>query len=321
MVLLKSFQKLGYLPQLDEIPKQVKAHIAQKLGGVSWRKLHHLSKTTRYHYRRAIHRYLHIRPYGEGGQAVVAQVVQQAAQTMSDPADLINVAIEELVRQQFELPGYTTLDEGVNHIRHQVHQQLYAQVTATLTPEQKEKLDALLTLEPKATRSAFQRLKILPDAPSLKTIRLWENHLTWLEQILHPAPFLTGLTSTKIEQFAAEAYQLETGDVSRIETDDRRYTLMLCLLHQMQVRTRDQLTLMYLKRIRSLHHRGQERLRQLQQEHRSLTEMIVDGFATIVQQVETADTLAQEEQDAHLGKQVRQLLQEKGGTYLLNNSW
>jgi hypothetical protein len=37
---------------------------------------------------------------------------------MSDPADLINVAVEQLVVERFELPAYGTLDELVNHIRH-----------------------------------------------------------------------------------------------------------------------------------------------------------------------------------------------------------
>jgi hypothetical protein len=57
--------------------------------------------TTRLRYRRAIHAYLAIKPYRAGGAAVVAQRVRQAAQTMSDPADLINVAIEQLVVERF----------------------------------------------------------------------------------------------------------------------------------------------------------------------------------------------------------------------------
>ena len=38
------------------------------------------------------------------------QRVTQAAYTMSDPADLINVAIEHLIQQRFELPAFQTLD-------------------------------------------------------------------------------------------------------------------------------------------------------------------------------------------------------------------
>jgi uncharacterized protein DUF4158 len=51
---------------------------------------------------------------------------------MSDPADLINVAVEHLIQQRFELPAFSTLDRLVMHVRHGVHQDLYARITASL---------------------------------------------------------------------------------------------------------------------------------------------------------------------------------------------
>jgi ATP/maltotriose-dependent transcriptional regulator MalT len=54
------------------------------------------AEKTLYRYRQLIRTYLDITPYGEGGQDVVETAVQHAASTMSDPADLINVAVEHL---------------------------------------------------------------------------------------------------------------------------------------------------------------------------------------------------------------------------------
>jgi hypothetical protein len=51
----------------------------------------------------------------------------------------------------------------------------------------------------------------------------------------------------------------------------------------MQVRTRDQLTAMYLKRMRLLHNNGKKRLRALHDQHRTVNEMLVDAFAAVVQ--------------------------------------
>jgi len=36
---------------------------------------------------------------------------------MEHPADLINVAVEELVKERYELPAFSTLDRLVGHIR------------------------------------------------------------------------------------------------------------------------------------------------------------------------------------------------------------
>jgi len=93
MVLLKSFQKLGYLPRLKRVPDPIKRHITRQCADSLQPELNDLSPTTRSRYRQAIHKYLNVKPYRQGGDKVVAQVVRLSAETMSDPADLINVAI------------------------------------------------------------------------------------------------------------------------------------------------------------------------------------------------------------------------------------
>ena len=67
---------------------------------------------------------------------------------MSDPADLINVAVEHLVKSHIELPAFSTLDRLVGTVRTRVHEALYTQVTATLTPAQEGILESLLVVSP-----------------------------------------------------------------------------------------------------------------------------------------------------------------------------
>lgn len=314
-ILLKAFQKLGYLPQINDVPPQVRQHIATQLSLPDVPdEVINLPDSSRKRYRRAIRAYLQVKPYGQRGQQVVTQVVRQSAETMSDPADLINVAIEQLVRHQFELPAFSTLDKLVNHLREQVHLQLYAQVTAALSVEQKAILDGLLVREKGQTRQAFTRLKALPAKASLKWVRKWEKQLKWLESLMDPQPFLAGLASTKIEQFASQAYQMEISDIKGVTTADKRHTLLLCLLHQMQVRTRDQLVTMYLKRMGLLHRNAKQRLHDLQDQYRDMSETMVDAFADVVQQTAETDKLSEAEKDVALGRQVRQIITANGGT-------
>lgn len=182
-------------------------------------------------------------------------------------------------------------------------------------------LDGLLERPAIATRYPFTRLKSLPKRASLREVGRWESHLDWLENILDPRPFTGHLTSTKVEQFAAEAYQLEAGDMLDIVDKGKRHTLLLCLLHHMQVRTRDQLTTMFLKRMRLLHNNARKRLRDIQDQHRELSETMVNAFADIVVHAEETEKAAAEEdeRDALLGKQVRRLLQANGGATRLRD--
>ena len=47
--------------------------------------------------------------------------IRKAVQAKDDPADLINVVLEELVRARCELAGYTTLDAMAAAIRAEVN--------------------------------------------------------------------------------------------------------------------------------------------------------------------------------------------------------
>ena len=313
-ILLKAFQKLGYLPQMVQVPNQIKKHIGQQMNYPLSDEMEKIPRTKRSRYRKAIRAHLNIKPYRDGGTEAVEQIVRQTSQTMSDPADLINVAIEQLIVDHFELPAYRTLDEFVNHVRHQTHQKLYGQVTVDLLPEQEAILDGLLKREKGETRNAFSRLKILPARASLKWVGKWEQHLDWLESIMNTQPFVSTLSSTKVEQFASQAYQMEISDIEGVKTVKKRYTLLLCLLHQMQVRTRDQLTTMYLRRIRLLHINAKKRLQVFQEQHRDLSETMVDAFADVVHKVEETEMMPDEKKDARLGKQVRQIIAANGGT-------
>jgi hypothetical protein len=67
MILLKAFQKLGYLPRLDDVPVSVGKHIARQMQR-SWPdQLHDLPRMTRSRYRQAIYTHLDIKAFRDGG--------------------------------------------------------------------------------------------------------------------------------------------------------------------------------------------------------------------------------------------------------------
>jgi hypothetical protein len=184
-------------------------------------------KTPLARYRYLIRTYLALTPYTNGGPRVVMDAVAQAALTMSDPADLINVAIEHLIQQRCELPAFSTLDRLIGHIRHRVHQTLYTPITDALSFPQQARLDALLQVQDGL--SEFTRMKAPPRQATLAHLRQWLARLTWLEASLTPHGFLAGVAHTKIHQFAAEAVALEVGDMRDIQSP-RRWSLLLCFL-------------------------------------------------------------------------------------------
>ena len=61
---------------------------------------------------------------------VTEPAIRKTVPSKDNPADLINVALDELVRQRCELPGYTTLDAMAASIRTEVNGGMFTAVAA-----------------------------------------------------------------------------------------------------------------------------------------------------------------------------------------------
>ena len=311
---LKCHQYLGYLPALHEIPDPVRIYLCQQLRLPADTPWSPETKISRHRHRLAIRSYLQVSSYSHGGEQAVIHEIEQAAYTMSDPADLINVAIECLIEQRFELPAYSTLDRLVGRVRHQVHQHLYNQITGALTTDDIGRLEGLLSVQ--HGRTAFSRIKAPPRGFSLQHMRQWSHRLDWLESILTTGPLVDGIANTKVQQFAAEALALDVADMRRLQIVPRRRALLVCMLHQAQVQTRDQLADMLLKRMRRTRTLAREKLKELQDKHRELEEHMLAVFAQVID-----DTIQNPEDNAALGQGVRDILKNDGGAEALRQRY
>jgi Domain of unknown function (DUF4158) len=87
--------------------------------------------------------------------AVAESAIRAAALMKDNPADLINVALEELVKARLELPGDTTLDEMAAEIGTGVNRGIFATVGGRMSDADIGVLDSLLVVDPVMKRSAF----------------------------------------------------------------------------------------------------------------------------------------------------------------------
>lgn len=308
-ILLKTRQNLNYFPSLQIIPTQIKGHISKLLGFKEELSLLDDSKQkqTRSRYRKIIRNYLKCKSYTEAGIEHVKNIITSAAYTMSNPADLINVAIEELVKENIELPAFSTLDRLTNHLRSQVHNTIYQRVAQNLTDEQKRTLEKLLIISQDNQISDFTRLKQMPSTPTLTHMRLWTERLSWIKNILSPDALLKEISYTKIRQFASEAQAYAIGDIRGVCHEGKKFTLLLCLLHRSQMETIDALVEMLLKRMSRTENAAKEELSIIQDKHREWEESLISVLGQVLDQAK------EEVLDEMLGNQVRQILDTQGG--------
>ena len=94
-LMLKTRQHLGYFPEWSEIPDPIRNFVCRQLGlpeDTRWVD-EAARKVTFSRYRQAIRAHLGGTVYGPGPGERLRSVLETAAQTMSDPADLINAAV------------------------------------------------------------------------------------------------------------------------------------------------------------------------------------------------------------------------------------
>jgi len=334
LVLLKCFQRLGYFPALDTIPVTLIDHVRSCLGLTPQQApFGYETPRTLYRHHELIRAHLTVTAFGPAARRQAALAIEEAAQRMDRPADLINAALDTLVQQRYELPAFSTLDKLTRRIRALVNHRFFARIDARLTPGERERFAALLLTTPRqgpkgpsrhasahAPQDTFQdvsdatssatsghaRLKARPERVTPRHLKRWQAHLAWLHSLGDTARLLKGIPPTKIAQWAAEARALDAPTTAAF-APLKRQSVLLCLVYEEQIAACDALVTMFLKGVATLHTRGKEALDTLRATQRQTMESLISTLGSIAQ------TGLDELDDARFGERVRQCLVEAGG--------
>ncbi|MDQ5988612.1 MAG: hypothetical protein CSYNP_04373 [Syntrophus sp. SKADARSKE-3] len=134
LLLLKTFQRLGYFMLLKEVPTLIHEYIWAQLG--MERMLPDVSSYdlsgTRQRHVQIIRKHVGVKPFDAEAQSIMTEAFRESAQSKEDLTDLINIGIEELIRCRFELPGFSTLCEKAQRVRAYVNKGFYRNVNDTI---------------------------------------------------------------------------------------------------------------------------------------------------------------------------------------------
>jgi hypothetical protein len=297
LVLLKTFQRLGYFVTLPEVPRRMVAHLTLCAGlsavpeglemyDTSHSRSRHLS---------LIRTRLGITAYGPAARRTMFTAAVEAAQTKEDLANIINVMLETLVRQRYELPAFSTLERVAVTARARVNSRYYQLITTDLDATTRVRLEILLTRPPAERRSPWDRLKQAPKSPTVKHMRESLAQLHWLQaQDVSPAIFAE-VPASKREQFAAEARSLDIYDLNRLRWS-KRFALAAILIRQV-AKALDELGEMFLRQMHKLHARAEEALETYRKQHQEHTDALIallqDVTRLVIAKEDGEDCLAQ----------------------------
>ena len=289
VVLLKSYQRLGYFPNITEVPASVVEHIRGELGlAIGVDRASEAERTLK-RQRDLVREHLGMVYEPKRVLQVAEAAIRKAVQTKDNPPDLVNVALEELVRGRCELPGYSTLDRLAATIRTEVNSGLFDTVAARLDHAARSKLESLLLVDPASRRSEFDNLKSWAQAPSLGKFRARLLHLQGLDGLGPTEQWLADVPPAKIAHFSGQARVTDVGDL-RKAGEAKKWTLLISLIHTCRTATRDEVATMFCKRMAGIHKKGREHLAELRETHRAESERLMGVFGDVLSVVREAVT-------------------------------
>ncbi len=283
LVLLKTYQRLGYPIPLTDVPPVIVEHTARSvsLPAAALDPATYDVAGTRRRHLAVIRDYLGVRPFGPTARHVLVQALGDAARTKGDLIDLINVAIEELVRQQYELPAFSTLLEAARKVRAVRNRELYRQVFATLPPGARLQMDALFIVDLSTRRTPWNDLKSEPGKPTRTHLKDLIAQERWLSARNGAASSLAHLPALRLEHLAAEARSLDAARMMELEPH-KRYTLAAALICRQTARARDDLGTMFIRLIQRINAEGKQALAAHRAETAPRTDTLVETLRDVV---------------------------------------
>jgi hypothetical protein len=282
LVLLKLYQRLGRAMPLNEAPRSMVEHIA-KIAGVAATALvleaYDHSGTQQRHLA-AIREYLHVRPYGPAARHAMIGALAEAASTKHELEDLINVGIEQLVRQRFELPAFDTLNRAARRVRAAFNRALYKGVFEALSEDDLARIDALFITDLTTLRTPWNELKADAGNPTLGHLRDLVARQHWLATQVVGRSTLAEIATVKVRHFAQEARTLDAARMQALERH-RRATLAVAFLAAQAAHALDDLGEMFVRRMQHIHNAAKLAL----DRYRAATVERTDGLVTTLHQL------------------------------------
>lgn len=278
LISLKCFQRLGYFLPINNIPEEIIYHISKILDIKLTDKmiLNYGKSGSRQRHLQVIRTFLGVSTFDSKARHLIVVAIGKAAKTKEEPTDLINIAIEELVKNSYELPAFSTIERAVNRIRVSVNRSFYRKIQASLSDEEVNRISILLENDEDLKSTPWNMIKREPSSPTLNHLREIVNQLSWLKEQSIAVSALQEIPYVKIKQFSLEAKALTATKMRELEPF-KRYTLVASLIYIQTSATIDDVAEMFIKRMTSVNNKAKTALEQYRKDNVQTTNNLISA--------------------------------------------
>ncbi len=299
VVLLKTFQRLGYFVPSNKVPEAIIEHIATMINRrVDREELHRYDQSkVRFNHLMAVRRFLDVKPFSTQGKTLLRATFSEAALTKEDVADIVNVGIEILVRHRYELPAFDTLVREARAGRAATNQALYEQVQCALGKTGAAFLDTLFIVGDDSRRvSPWHDLKQDSAKPTVYGMRDLLVRFDQLTALSCYNAVLKTIPVVKVSQWALEGNALDAASMADL-APSKRYAVTLAAIRQRLAIVTDDLCDVFCKQINRVSRIAGEKLQKYLMDCQGKTDEILRRYAlldTVLKSTASDETQLQE---------------------------
>lgn len=281
LITLKIFQYTGYFIKVFDCPTKIRHHITTKckIESLTEDNMHayDMSKQSRRH-QETILEYLEIKPYKK---QIALEITKNIAKAKDVQLDIINCIIEELLRQQYELPTFKELECIADQARTNINDSYYESICNNLSKKQVSIIKKQILITGPDGKSVWNTLKDEPDRPTIRTLHEFVEHYTWLKSIDISNKVFKDVPMVKLDRFYAEAISLDFYRIKRMRKN-KRIALVAITIRKMAARALDDLSYMVMKIMREAEELGRQKLLLYKAGQFEFTDELVTTFKKIL---------------------------------------
>ena len=261
LILLKSFQKLGYFVSTEEIPSQIKAHIGGYLQLPEDLNTHYSNRKTFHNHKQTIRTLLMVNSFDQKAQELAQNIGIELAHRINNLPDIINGIIEELIYKRYELPAFSTLCKIAGNCRITANNYVFQKISEQIPEEFKKPLEELTKVIAN-NRSGYNAIKSLPKRPTINNLSDFIAQHDWVLSFGTFEKYLSNIAKSKIKELIREARLIDVNGLKDLNRE-KRISLIVCLLYDAQTSGIDNLIKMLCRVINNAHKQAKRKLESL----------------------------------------------------------
>jgi len=260
LIMLKSFQRLGYSINIVDVPKAIIKHIANIMG--MYHEEFEFEKydksITRLKHLDFIRKFLNIKSYGKEAKHIAIKAAADASKTKDNDADIINIVIDELIHQRFELPAFSTLIRLSRKVRHAIYTAYYKHIYNNINDETKKLIDNLFSNNQSDTTTGWNILKEDPGKLTSESLSQVLEIFKSIKAFNIEEQILSTIPDVKLKHFVCAAEALNASKMKELE-EYKRYTLAVIFITQKCANILDDIGEMFVKLVKSRQNKARDK--------------------------------------------------------------